>query len=339
MMQLQLPGGVWSAAPTPFTHKMAIDIPAVERMVEHHFRLGVQGLFLAGTNGEGPWLPERDRWTLVRTVVQAVGGRMPVAVQVTDNSAARIIDNMVHAAECGATLAVIAPPYFLMNATPKHIIALYREATRACPLPVGIYDRGAEGPLVVPEAVLAEIYAEERVVLIKDSSACPTRRGIALTARQGRPALTLLTGDEFAGVGYLQAGYDGLLLGGGAFNGYLANRILHAARAGLWREAWCLQRRMNRLMYAVYGGKALTCWLAGEKKLLCELGIFSTWQNYLHYSLTPACERAIARALERDADVLLPPVDEVDAVAHRGGGGQLHARTLLDSAKFAPQGG
>ena len=300
------PGGVWSAAPTPFTETMAIDTDAIARMVEHHVRLGINGLFLAGTNGEGAWMPNQDRRLLVRTVVECVAGRMPVAVQVTDNSAARIIENMHAAREDGADIAIIAPPFFLMNATVRNLVSLYRQAIRACPLPVGVYDRGTHGAVVVPAEALAQIYAEDKVVMIKDSSSNPVNREIALAARKKRPHLVLLDGDEFNCVEYLRAGYDGLLLGGGVFNGYLARLIFNAAREGKFATAQRLQQRMNRMMWEIYGGKKITCWLAGEKKLLCELGVFSTWNNYLNYPLTAPCARAIQRVLVREAEVLLP---------------------------------
>ncbi len=67
--------------------------------MEHHVRLGVRGLFLTGSNGEGPWMTDAQRRTLVETAVRCSRGRMPVAVQVTDNSAARILDNMRQAAD------------------------------------------------------------------------------------------------------------------------------------------------------------------------------------------------------------------------------------------------
>ncbi|OPZ83153.1 MAG: N-acetylneuraminate lyase [bacterium ADurb.Bin429] len=304
-----VPGGVWSAVPTPFTNEWAIDVESVHRMVAHHIRLGIKGLFLAGTNGEGPWMPAADKRILTRVIVKAVAGRMPVAVQVTDNSAARIIENMQAAHEDGADIAVIAPPYFLLNATPKNVIALYHHAIHACPLPVGIYDRGNLGPVVVTDDALKAIYAEKKVVLLKDSSTQPARMAIALDAKRRRPGLTLLNGWEFNCVPYLQAGYDGLLLGGGVFNGYLASLIIDAARAGQIKHAETLQRRMNRLMYDVYGGKKIACWLAGEKRLLQAMGIFTTWKNYLNYPLLASCERAIQRALERERDVLLPDGD------------------------------
>ncbi|MFA5204010.1 MAG: dihydrodipicolinate synthase family protein [Lentisphaeria bacterium] len=304
--KISLGGAVWSAAPTPFTDKMELDVPAVKRMVEHHVRLGVGGLFLAGTNGEGPWMTDAQRRLLVKTVVRSTAGRMPVAVQVSDNSAARILDNIRAAREDGADIAVIAPPYFLSRTEPSAVRDVYVEAIRQSPLPVGIYDRGTYSSVAVPEPLLKQIYLEKNVVMIKDSSANEKRMRLALEVKRRRPELKLLTGWEFECVRYLAAGFDGLLLGGGVFNGFLAGQIVAAMAAGDRGRAEKLQARMNRMMYAVYGGKKIACWLSGEKKLLVELGLFGSWRNYPDYPLTAACDKAIQATLKRDAEYLLP---------------------------------
>lgn len=303
--------GVWSAAPTPFNERLEVDADSVKRMVDHHHRLGVQGLFLAGTNGEGPWLPERELRTLVRTVVKANGGRMTIAVQVTDNSAARIIDNIGRAADDGADLAVIAPPYFGMSyasrrETERRLENLYLEAVRRSPLPVGIYDRGNYSAVVIPESVLARVYREPNVKIVKDSSVIASHLLLAIKARQKRPELALFCGYEFDCVKYLRAGYDGLLLGGGVFNGHLANLILGAMMAGDEEAAAAHQARMNRIMYAVYGGKKIRAWLSGEKYLLVKLGLFKTHRNYPDYPLTEREKSAIDKILEKESAVLLP---------------------------------
>jgi 4-hydroxy-tetrahydrodipicolinate synthase len=298
--------GVWSATPTPLTERMRIDTASVKRLVAHHLRLGVKGLFLCGTCGEGPWMPDRERIDMVRATVKAAHGRLLVAAQVTDNSAARILNNMRAVASAGADIAVIAPPFFLLNATSGNVAALYIDAIRRSPLPVGIYDRGLGGAVVVASDALSRIYAEPNVVLVKDSSVNADRMQLALAARAARPALRLLNGNEFDCVSYIRAGYDGLLLGGGIFNGRLAGMIIDAARAGRLPEAERLQRRMNRLMWDVYGGKKITCWMSGLKHLLVEMGLFGTTRNFLNYPLTPACRRSIARALAREKGVLFP---------------------------------
>ena len=298
--------GVWSATPTPLTPKMAVDTQSVKRMVDHHLRLGIRGLFLAGTCGEGAWMPERQKRLLVETVAKYAKGKMLVSVQVTDNSAARILDNMRTVREDGADIAVIAPPLFLLNATPRTLLNLYRQAIRESPLPVGIYDRGTFGSVVVPDDVLAQIYAEPKVIIVKDSSTNPVRRDIALAVRRKRPDLRLFDGDEFRCVDYLKAGYDGLLVGGGIFIGHLAGMIIKAVADVDLPRAENLQQRMNRIMYAVYGGKKITCWLSGLKRLMVEMGVFRTWNNYLDYPLTASCLRDIRKVLVKDRDVLLP---------------------------------
>jgi 4-hydroxy-tetrahydrodipicolinate synthase len=299
-------GGVWSAAPTPFTKEGRIDSASIKRMTEHHCRLGINGLFLLGTNGEGPWLTDAQRSEVVRATVAAARGRLVVTAQVTDNSAARILDNIARVKRDGADIAIIAPPFFLFPATPANILALYLTVIRNSPLPIGIYDRGMNSSVQVPLDVMRQLYAEKNVILVKDSSSDPARREMALAVRKQRRSLTLLNGNEFDCAGYLKAGYDGLLLGGAVFNGHMAALILAAAKQGDHDRAERIQKRMNRIMFSVYGGKKITCWLAGEKHLLVKMGLFQTSKNLLGYSLTPSCSKAIDSVLKRDAAMLMP---------------------------------
>lgn len=299
--------GVWSAAPTPLTDRGQIDGVALRRMIAHHQRLGVSGLFLAGTNGEGPFLPQREIETLVKETVAAVGGSLPIAVQVTDNSAARNLERIDAIAGWGADIAVVAQPYFIVNGTPARIRDYYLETIRGSRLPIGLYDRGVNAPFPIPERLLSVLYREPKVCMIKDSSRDPRRRALALAARQRRNQLVLMNGDEFDCAAYLAAGYNGLLLGGGAFNAMLAGQIVAAVRANDQALAQRLQERMNNAMWTIYGGRRITCWLAGEKYLLTRLGIFRGWNNLPGYALTAACRRGIDRLIERERDWLMPP--------------------------------
>ena len=298
--------GVWSAAPTPLTDDMKVHKGDVKRMVRHHIRLGVNGLFLAGTNGEGPWLPELEKRKLVESVVKHAGGKLIIAVQVTDNSSARILDNIKAAHEDGADMVIIAPPNFFYNETDSNLKRHYIDAIRKSSLPVGIYDRGNFSPVKVPSQVLKAVYAEENVKLIKDSSVDDAHARIALAARKKRPEIKLFTGYEFDCLKYLTMGYDGMILGGGIFNGYIAGKILEAVNSGDIKLAQRLQKRMNRIMYAVYGGRKISCWLSGEKKLLVEMGLLSTCKNFPNYPLTDSCIRAIEKVIQNDFDVLMP---------------------------------
>jgi 4-hydroxy-tetrahydrodipicolinate synthase len=266
-------------------------------MVAHHVDLGVSGIMLAGTCGEGSWIRDSDRETLVKATVEAAEGQLAVALQVTDNSAVRVMDNIKQAEAWGAEIAVVAAPAFFLNATPQRLLSHYATIARSSGLPVGLYDRGTHSPYVLPEAMLPELLSNQNIVVVKDSSGLESRRTAYIQARRARPDLVVYSGSEFDCVDYLVAGYDGLLLGGGIFNGAMARQIMAAVEAGDLPEAKRIQARMNDLMYRVYGGKKIECWMTGLKELLVQLGVFSTNFNLLEYPLTAECRANIVAAV------------------------------------------
>ena len=73
-------------------------------MVRDAIAGGMQGLFLAGTCGEGPWLPDLERTRLVKAAVKAGAGKLKIAAQVSDNSVPRILDNVARMADAGADI-------------------------------------------------------------------------------------------------------------------------------------------------------------------------------------------------------------------------------------------
>ncbi len=298
MSKIPVTGGVWSATPTPLNAARRLDAASIGRLVEHHLKLGVTGVMLGGTCGEGPWLRADDKETLTRTAVAASAGRLRVALQVTDNSAGRVLANIEQAAAWGAEIAVVDAPWFFLNGTPERKLAHYREIARNSVLPMGLYDRGKHSPNALPEAMLPEILTEPNLVMVKDSSQTDSRRDLYVAAMKTRPGLVVLDGDEFNCVSYLKAGYSGLLLGGGIFNGAIANRLIAAVRAGNLPEAERLQARMNDLMLRVYGGAKIECWLTGLKELLVQMGIFTTNVNTLDYPLTDTCRSQITAAVD-----------------------------------------
>ena len=250
-------------------------------------------MFIGGTSGEGPWLTQAMLVELGRTVAKAVNGQMPVTIQVTANSAAQMNDNVDRLADSGVDAVVIAPPFFQMRPTQDYLKKLYLEVIEHSPLPVGLYHRGRFSSVAVDATTLIELASHELVVMLKDSSSDASCRTAFAEFKRQRPGLLLLNGDEFDCCPALEAGYDGMLLGGACFNGPLALKIYELANAGKGEEARQVQQRMNDLMYTVFGGKEINCWLAGQKQILVEMGLFGTNRTIINFQLTPECATAI----------------------------------------------
>ncbi|MFA5688110.1 MAG: dihydrodipicolinate synthase family protein [Kiritimatiellales bacterium] len=276
---------LWSAAPTPFTENLQLDLPAVDRMMNHHAALHVDGVMLGGTCGEGPWMPVEDLEQLVTRASAHTAGRFKIAAQITDNSAERMLHHIERMADAGADYAVIAAPYFMMNPTPERILNVYRETIEKSVLPVVCYDRGAGDRYQLTVEQLPELFALKNMGMIKDSSCNAERAAARHAAQQNRPDVAVLCGDEFGMADAVIGDMNGGFLGGAIFNALQAWSILEDIEAGNPDRAQATQKRMNDFMFVVYGGPSISAWLTGLKYFLVRLGIFSTTASYLEYPL------------------------------------------------------
>lgn len=311
MKESFLPAGIWSATPTPLDEQGHVDTVSIPRMVEHHLALGVRGLLLAGTCGEGPWLSDQDRETLVRCTAEASQGRLALVYQVTDNSSARILENIARARQWGADAAIVASPYFFINSTAERLRKHYDDVFTHSELPIGYYDRGKHAGYPTDPEGLAHILDHPSLAFIKDSSCSAEKRELYRQAKDARPDLLLFNGDEFDCVAPALAGYDGCILGGGIFNARLAEAIQEAVQQGSASRAIEVQSLLNRIHGSVYG-ENVRCWMAGLKYLVWRLGVFSTTHSLLNYQQTEACRQ--------DIDKLLTGEDGLDFPAWIGMG-------------------
>lgn len=284
---------LWSALPTPLHADLSFDEAAVGRMITASIEGGMTGVFLAGTCGEGPWLPEDEKVRLIKAAKAAAGDRLKLAAQVSDNSVPRVLDNIERVAEAGADIAVMASPATFMNATPDRVAALFTDVANASALPMSIYDLGAHRPVMIPVERLRDVYTLPNVVMVKDSSGDSARRAEALTARESNPALQLFNGDEFRCVEYLEAGYDGCMFGGAVAVMPLLGQIVDLVAKGDSAAAGVADAEMRRVLFGIYGGESIACWLTGLKHCLVKQGLFESEASYLEYPLTAECRAFI----------------------------------------------
>ena len=84
-----------------------------------------------------------------------------------------------------------------------------------------------------------------------------------------------------------------MLFGGGCFNGAYAAEMCRLAAEGKYDEAQKIQDHLAEVMFKVFGGKSIECWMAGQKELMVRLNVFNTAKTYLNYQLTEECSKAI----------------------------------------------
>jgi 1-pyrroline-4-hydroxy-2-carboxylate deaminase len=223
--------GVIPAMTTAFREDLSVDEEFVARhaawMVDH----GCSGIVAAGSLGEAATLSEAEKRTLLRTVVRAVGQRVPVAAGISALGTAEAVRQARTAAEEGCQGLMVLPPYVYSTdwrEMKAHIVAVLR----ATPLSCMLYNN----PLAYKTDFLPEQIAElagefANLHAVKESSA-DVRRIMAIRCLVG-DRLKLLCGVDDVIIEAVAAGAVGWIAGlVNAFPGESV-ALFKAARHGL----------------------------------------------------------------------------------------------------------
>lgn len=244
--------GVVPPIVTPFTPDGGVDVASLERVVEHLVTSGVHGVFVLGSTGEVAYLDRAQRGIVLRTVVQAVAGRVPVLAGVIDTTVRRVMEQVAEAVEAGVDAVVATAPFYARNDATE-IEAHFRAVAAGSAVPVYAYDIPVRVGAKLEAAMLVRLGTEGVLAGVKDSSGDDVgfRRLVAANAAAGRP-LTLLTGHEVVVDGMLLLGADGVVPGLGNVDpaGYV--RLWDHAAAGDWPAARAEQDRLAGLFEIVF---------------------------------------------------------------------------------------
>lgn len=268
--------GVVPPLVTPWTARGEVDTDALTALVEHQVSAGVHGVFALGSTGEVAYLTDIQRSLVVKTVVAAVTGRVPVLAGCVDLTAARVADQARLAADAGADALVATTPLYALNDS-REVGDHFRAVAAAVDLPLLAYDVPVRSHGRPGGELLIELALEGVLSGVKDSSGDDVgfRRLVRANRAAGSP-LSLLTGHELVCDGMLLAGADGMVPGLGNVDpaGYV--RLWDAARTQDWSTAVVEQERLADLFEIVFAAPTLSPDARGVgafKAAMVELGI------------------------------------------------------------------
>lgn len=162
------PAGVSCALITPVTADGALDLGALDRLVERAVAGGVHGLSPTGSTGEGSRLTVSQRQQVVARVCAAAQG-LPVIAGVPPQAVDDLLRELDVAASAGARAGLVAPPGFYA-ASDAEVLDFYRRLAERTPLPLVLYHIPALAGAGVSPQVAAELATHPAVVGLKDSS-------------------------------------------------------------------------------------------------------------------------------------------------------------------------
>ncbi len=232
--------GVMPAITTQFTRDGAIDHTFVAKHVRWLVEKGASGIVPCGSLGEGATLDPAEKVELMRTCVQAVGGKVPVVPGIAALSTRTGIWLCEQAKAVGCAGLMILPPY-VHKGVDAEVAAHFEALLRATDLPCMLYNNPpAYGFDARPEFIADLAARHTNLRAVKESSG-DVRRITAVRA---------LCGDRLA----LFAGLDDMVVEAVAMGaaGWIAGlvnalpeeslRLFRLAKASQTAEAFALYR-------------------------------------------------------------------------------------------------
>ncbi len=241
--------GVVPPLVTPLTPGYDIDTASLARLVAHQLTAGVSGVFVLGTSGEGTFLTDEQRRTVLSVTVSEVAGAVPVLAGAVDASTARAAEHVTTAVRAGADGIVCVAPFYAATHPAEIGRHFERLASYAGDVPLYAYDIPSRVGTKLPAELLIELGRRGVLAGVKDSSGQETSlRRLVLDRRDaGLTGFAIMTGSELTVDTALASGVDGAVPGLGNVDpaGYV--RIAAAVAAGDHDAARAEQDRLFRL--------------------------------------------------------------------------------------------
>ncbi|NMM50379.1 dihydrodipicolinate synthase family protein [Marinigracilibium pacificum] len=161
--------GVFPAVTTKFTPDNKLDLVWFEKNLEAQLEAGVDGIILGGTLGEASSLTNAEKFGLVKHTVSLVDGKVPVILNIAEQSTEAAIDTAQKAKEAGASGLMVLPP-MRYKATDLETVEYFKAIARSTDLPIMIYNNPVDYKIEVTLDMFEALSEESNIQAVKEST-------------------------------------------------------------------------------------------------------------------------------------------------------------------------
>ena len=161
--------GVFPAVTTKFTESDELDLDAFKANLDSQIEAGVNGIILGGTLGEASTLEPDEKYLLVKTTVEHVNGKVPVVMNIAEQTTKAAIEAAQKAADCGASGLMMLPP-MRYKADDWETVEFYKATARTTPLPIMVYNNPVDYKILVTLDMFDSMAECDNICAVKEST-------------------------------------------------------------------------------------------------------------------------------------------------------------------------
>ncbi len=237
----------------PYTKEGEVDIEGLKKNTQFLLDFAKDGnkdvvLMTNGSTTEFYANSIEEQKKVIKTVVETVGGQIPVVAGVSQAAARRTIEMAKYAEEVGADCAMVAPPFY-HHASREGLYQYYKTVADAVNIGIMIYNNPDVSGMLIPPDLMARLSRIDNIVACKDNA--PTAAAYAWKALLIDPedmVLIIGLGDlEYIGAAAYGLKYRGFVSGLGNFAPALSYAVYEAVEEGNFKKAYEALKKQSPL--------------------------------------------------------------------------------------------
>lgn len=202
--------GVMPAVTTKFTNSDELDLKAFEVNIKAQLEAGVHGIVLGGTLGEASTLLNSEKRTLTTRTVDMVKGRVPVLINIAEQTTKAAIEAAQKAEIDGANGLMMLPPMRYKSGD-KETVEYFKAVAKNSSLPIMIYNNPVDYKIEITLDMFDELLKFDNIEAVKESTRDITNVTRIKNAFGNR--LKIMTGVDTIALESLIMGADGWIAG------------------------------------------------------------------------------------------------------------------------------
>ena len=202
--------GVMPAVTTKFTDNDELDLKTFELNINAQLEAGVHGIVLGGTLGEASTLLDEEKRLLTTTTVDIVKGKVPVLINIAEQTTKGAILAVQKAEEDGAKGLMMLPPMRYKSGD-RETVEYFKAVANSTSLPIMVYNNPVDYKVEVTLNMFDELLKCKNIEAVKES----TRDISNVTRIKNRfgDRLKIMTGVDTIALESLLMGADGWIAG------------------------------------------------------------------------------------------------------------------------------
>lgn len=161
--------GVYPAVLTPFKENGEIDFDMFAKNTEAQIKAGVHGIIIAGSLGDAAVLDTDEKFELLTFARQLIAGRVPVILNIAENTTKNAVNFAIKAKELGADGLMLLPP-MRYRADDREVVAYFKAVANATDLSILIYNNPVDYSVFVSTSMFDELKDCPTIAAVKEST-------------------------------------------------------------------------------------------------------------------------------------------------------------------------